>query len=61
MKNFDIKITIVSALIILSLLVLGIVACLSCEAQTWEKVVGIILLVVPVGLESFLFYTYIWD
>ena len=61
MKNFNIKITIVSALIILSLLALGIVACLSCEAQTWEKVVGIILLVVPVGLESFLFYTYIWD
>jgi len=61
MKNFNIKITIVSALIILSLLALGIVTCLNCEAQTWEKVVGIILLVIPVGLESFLFYTYIWD
>ena len=61
MKNFNIKITIVSAFIILSLLALGIIACLTCKAQTWEKIVGIILLVVPVGLESFLFYTYIWD
>ena len=61
MKNFNIMITIVSALIILSLLALGIIACLTCDAQTWEKVVGIILLVIPVGLESFLFYTYIWD
>jgi len=61
MKNFNIMITIISALIILSLLALGIVACLTCDTQTWEKVVGIILLIVPVGLESFLFYTYIWD
>ena len=61
MKKFNIMITIASALIILSLLTLGIVACLTCDAQTWEKVIGIILLVVPVGLESFLFYMYIWD
>jgi hypothetical protein len=61
MKDFNIKITIISALIILSLLTLGIIACLTCDAPTWEKVAGIILPVVPVGLESFLFYTYIWD
>ena len=61
MKDFNIKITIVSALIIACLLALGIIACLTCEAQAWEKIVGIILLVIPTGLESFLFYTYLWD
>jgi hypothetical protein len=61
MKKFNIMITIASALIVLSLLALGIVACLTCNAQTWEKVVGIILLVVPIGLESIMFYMYIWD
>ena len=61
MKKFNIMVTIASALIVLCLLALGISACLTCNAQTWEKVVGIILLVVPVGLESVMFYMYIWD